>query len=1149
MKSPSLQRFNSQQFFTWFTILLLSAMLSACGGSNRVIPPPPTNNPTPIAPVVAGATMRVHFYSAQNDAFSWGVYSWSGPVVPSPAWITGRFLFNKTDTYGAYVDIPIDTKLTSMKFLVTDGNGVKNCGNDQEVAFVKDIASTGQEIWIAPYDCTIYDKVPVAAPLTGGNLRVHYHAANNDAYNWGVYSWSGPVTPSPAWITGRFLFNRSDKFGGYVDIPVNTALTSIKFLVTDGNGTKNCESDQEKAFSPTIATKGQEIWIAPADCTIYDALPVISPARLNEATGYWLDNTTLAWPASPASGSYKLYYAANAGISASNVAILNADGSFNLSIDNAGLSPALQAKFPHLKTALALKLSAADAATAKAKLKGQLVLAQLDGGGNLLKATSIQTANVLDDLYASAAANTILGPSFDGNGVPRIRVWAPTAKSVKLNFYADANTTAKTTVDMLEDSNTGVWSYTDTNAARTNAAYYTFSVNVFSRWAENKFITNDVTDPYSLSLNANSKRSFLVNLASAASKPAGWDSHAIPALASPNDISLYELHMRDFSVSDSTVPTARKGKYLAFTDTSTKGMQHLRSLAQAGLSHVHLLPTFDIASINETGCVNPVITPAAADSETQQATVAATKDTDCFNWGYDPQHYTAPEGSYSSDANNGMTRVLEYRAMMQAMHESGLRVVMDVVFNHTASAKQNATSVLDKIVPHYYYRTSATGEITGDSCCADTAAENAMMAKLMIDSVKTWATQYKVDSFRFDIMGLHPLAVINKLQADVNAAAGRDIYLYGEAWNIGGATFNDSRFVAARQSNMAGTGIGSFNDRIRDAVRGGGCCDDDANTVSQQGFINGVFYDRNATSTQTVNDLLRLGDLIKVGLSGTLKDYSFTDAAGVTKPNSQVDYAGQKAGFTSAPQEIINYVEAHDNQALFDINAFKLPANTSINERVRVQNLGNAITMFSQGIPFFQAGQDLLRSKSLDRDSYNAGDWFNALDFSYASNNFGVGLPSAEKNQGTWPLMRPILTNAAIKPGMADILTARNTFLDLLTIRKSSSLFRMRTAQDVKDRLQFYNVGPTQVPGVIVMRLNGTSPSVYPGANYQNVVVVFNVDKVARSVTVGALSGKALSLHPVQQNSSADALVKTSTFTPATGTFTIAPRSTAVFVE
>ncbi len=986
--------------------------------------------------------------------------------------------------------------------------------------------------------------VPTTPPVAAATLRVHYHRSQNDTALWGVYAWEGPKVPSVAWIKDRFMFDKTDDFGGYTDILLDAAAKQVKFLITDGDGNKNCGNDQIATLAATVATAGQEVWLAQGDCTIYDKLPVINNAHLADAGAYWLSSTTLAWPGASAASSYKLFYAANGGMAGSATSITGADGSVNLTVVSGGLPAALQTKFPHIKSALALSMSSADAASAKTRLKGQLVLAQFDAAGKLMQANSLQTAGVLDDLYASAAANANLGPSFDANGVPTVRVWAPTAKSVKLNVYTDTSTS----VDMVEDSASGVWSYTAPNAAWTNSAYYTFSVNVFSRWADNKFVTNETTDPYSVSVNANGKRSFLANLASSASKPAGWDGHAIAPLAHPTDIAIYELHLRDFSVNDATVPAAHKGKYLAFTDSTSNGMKHLKSLQQAGLTHIHLLPTADMGSINETGCTSPVVPNAAPDSDVQQAAVAATKDSDCFNWGYDPQHYNAPEGSYATDANDGMLRIKEYRAMVKALHDAGLRVTMDVVYNHTAAAKQNDKSVLDKIVPGYYYRMNATGDITGDSCCSDTAAENAMMGKLAIDSVTLWATQYQVDSFRFDIAGLLPLDVFTRMQTQVNAAAGRPIYLYGEAWNFG-TVANDARFVQARQANMAGTGIGSFNDRLRDAVRGGGCCDTGDATISQQGFINGLFLDRNAKSAQSVDDLLRVTDLVKVGLSASLKDYRMVDRFGASKLNAEIDYFGLGAGYTGAPQETINYVEAHDNQTLFDINAFKLPVGTSIDDRVRVQNLGNAITMFSQGIPFFHAGQDLLRSKSLDRDSYNAGDWFNALDFSYQSNNFGVGLPSSEKNADSWSLMRPILANALIKPGSAQILASRNNFLDLLAMRKDSTLFRLRTAQDVKDRLVFFNSGTGQVPGLIAMRIDGQAPSAYAGAKYKSVVVFFNVDKVAKSITLDALKGKVLSLHPIQQNSAADSVVKGASFSSATGAFSIPARSTVVFVE
>jgi pullulanase/glycogen debranching enzyme len=1007
------------------------------------------------------------------------------------------------------------------------------CGGSDTAVEAPAVKSLGNRIQGGPAAAI------AAAPVAAGNIRMHFHRTQGDAAQWGVYSWDGPVNPSPAWISGRFMMTQSDSFGGYVDIPVDTGKSAIWFLVTDGSGNKNCGNDQSAAFSGNIATAGQEVWMLEGDCTVYNSQPAISFGNLNSANAHWLSASTLAWPGVPASGaSYKLYYAANGGLGSGVDGISGADGSIALTSATA-LPATLQQKYPHLAGATALAMSDADSNGIAAKASHQFAIAQFDAAGKLVQVTSLQTGGMLDSVFAGAARNATLGLSYARNGVPTFRVWAPTAKSVSLNLYPDANSAATTTRAMSKDVASGVWSYTAPDASWVNRYYYTYNVQVLSRWANNTLVNNTVTDPYSLSLSANSQRSFVANLDSRDLKPDGWDHHPLPRLAHATDISLYELHIRDFSVNDSSVPPAHRGKYLAFTDDNSNGMRHLSDMQKAGLSHIHLLPAFDIASVNETGCGTPTVPNAAANGTEQQAAVEAARGTDCFNWGYDPVHYTAPEGSYSSNAADGAVRVREFRAMVQGLHKQGLRVVMDVVYNHTSSSQQGPLSVLDKIVPAYYYRLNAGGGITNDSCCADTASENVMMAKLMIDSTSTWARDYRVDGFRFDIMGFTPLAVMQQLQTAVNQAAGRDIYLYGEAWNFG-AVANDSRFVQARQANMYGSGIGSFNDRIRDTMRGGGCCDSGDALLTQQGLINGVYYDPNGRSTQTKDDLLRLGDLAKVALSGTLRDYRFTDRFGVQRKNSEIDYFGQQAGFAAQPSETINYVEAHDNQTLFDLNAYKLPPNTSAADRVRVQNLGAAFTVLSQGLPFLHAGQEILRSKSMDRDSYDAGDWFNKLDYSYQSNNFGVGLPLAAVNQGNWPLMAPILANPLIKPDSRSIITARNAMNELLAIRQDSSLFRLRTAQDVSERLRFHNTGPAQVPGVIVMSIDGRG---YADAKYKSVVTLFNVTKTAQTVVVPELAGRKLAGHKLQRK------LDSASYVSASGSFTIPPRTTAVLVE
>jgi pullulanase len=490
------------------------------------------------------------------------------------------------------------------------------------------------------------------APPAPGSIRMHFHRAQRDEAQWGVYSWDGPLNVDYRWIDGRFMMVHSDDFGGYVDIPVNPSKNGIWFLVTDGYGNKNCGSDQHTDFKGDILANGQEVWMLEGDCTVYWTEPAISYGNLSNASAHWLSASTLAWPGTPASGSYKLYYAASGGLGSAPSGVTGAEGSIDLSLSGA-LSDALKAKYPHLAASNALTMSAADAAGLAGKASYQFALAQFDAGGHLMQVTSLQSAGMLDALFGANAASSKLGVTFDGAGVPTFRVWAPTAKSVALNVYPDANAASSATVTMSRDAASGVWQYRAPDASWTNRYYYTYTVNVLSRWAGNTVVSNTVTDPYSLSLNANGQRSFVANLDSAALKPEGWDEQRIAKLEAPTDIALYELQVRDFSASDSTVPAGHRGKFLAFTDTESNGMRHLRMLAKAGMTHIHLLPSFDIASVNETGCTTPAIPNAAPDSTLQQAAVAASDSSDCFNWGYDPVHYTAPDGSFATDANDG----------------------------------------------------------------------------------------------------------------------------------------------------------------------------------------------------------------------------------------------------------------------------------------------------------------------------------------------------------------------------------------------------------------------------------------------------------------------------------------------------------------
>ena len=670
-------------------------------------------------------------------------------------------------------------------------------------------------------------------------------------------------------------------------------------------------------------------------------------------------------------------------------------------------------------------------------------------------------------------------------------------------------------------------------------------------------------NPYSLSLATNSKRSQIVNLDDSDLRPVGWSNLRKPQIEAPEDIVLYELHVRDFSISDSTVPARLRGTFKAFTRFGSNGMRHLRRAARAGLTHVHLLPAFDCASIpeNRADQLQPEggLAMLPADSAEQQAAVAAVKDQDGFNWCYDPFHYTVPEGSYSTDAD-GVSRIMEFRQMVRALNRSGLRVIMDVVYNHTSDAGQAEKSVLDRIVPGYYHRLNGDGVVETSSCCPNTASEHAMMEKLMADSLLTWARDYKVDGFRFDLMGHHTkgnlLKIRDLLQAltpEVDGVDGSQVYLYGEGWNFGEVA-NNARFVQATQANMggtgigAGTGIGTFNDRIRDAIRGGGPFDDSVGVVKNQGFINGLFYDPNALNSGSdaeLDELLLSADRIRVGLAGNLAGYAFVDRNGNLITGADIDYGGVPAGYTSDPQETINYAAAHDNETLFDNNQYKTPLATALADRVRIQNMAISLIGLGQGIPFFHAGQDMLRSKSMDRNSYNSGDWFNVLDFSYQTNGWGRGLPPEEDNSSKWSVMQPLLADPSLAPTRRDIRASAMHFREVLRLRKSSPLFRLTTAAAVQEHLAFLNTGPSQVPGLIVMSLTDDTGEV--DRRFQQIVVLFNANSQAATFAAPELAGKRFRLHPIMAESS-DELVQSAEFHRATGTFSVPGRTTAVFV-
>ena len=870
-----------------------------------------------------------------------------------------------------------------------------------------------------------------------------------------------------------------------------------------------------------------------------------------QAAGHWLSADLLAWNsgASAAGTTFRLYSAPDGGLAVADGAVT---GGTWVPLERSGdaLPADLAREFPHLADLDALRLPRGAAARARELLEGQLLLAAVGADGRVAATTGVQVPGVLDDLYAGAVRRE-LGPTWRG-GRPSLALWAPTARSVVLRVTPPGS--GAVAVPMRPDRD-GVW--TATGERRWRGASYTYEVEVFVP-ETGRVERNVVTDPYSTGLTANSERSLLLDLDDPALEPAGWDRLAQPAPLAPERLSLYELHVRDFSISDATVPAEHRGTYEAFTHAGSDGMRHLRELAGAGMNAVHLLPVNDLSSIEERRSAQDRpdcdLASLPPDGEEQQECVSAVAATDGFNWGYDPLHWTTPEGSYATDPDGG-TRTREFRDMVASLKGAGLRVVQDVVYNHTPDAGQAGRNDLDRIVPGYYHRLDAeTGAVATSTCCPGTAPENAMMGKLVVDSVVTLARAYKLDGFRFDLMGHHPkenvVAVRRALDAltpQRDGVDGKRIVLYGEGWEFGEVA-DDARFVQATQANMAGTGIATFSDRLRDAVRGGGPFDEDPRV---QGFGSGLLTDPNGAAVNGTPEeqrrrLLHAQDLVKLGLAGNLRDYRFTDSTGRVVRGSEVDYNGQPAGYAADPQEVVTYVEAHDNETLYDALAYKLPQDTPMADRIRMQTLSLATTALGQGISFWHAGGDQLRSKSLDRNSYDSGDWFNVLDHSLTTNGFGRGLPPAADNEAKRDFQRPLLADPALRPSPADLRTARDRAADLLRLRTSTPLLSLGSAELVQQKVSFPLGGPQQTPGVVVMRIDDTAGRDVDPA-LRGLVVVLNASDEATTQRVECTAGQRWALHPVQAGGT-DPVVRTAGHDAASGSFTVPARTAAVFV-
>jgi len=504
----------------------------------------------------------------------------------------------------------------------------------------------------------------------------------------------------------------------------------------------------------------------------------------------------------------------------------------------------------------------------------------------------------------------------------KFRVWVPTASAVKLLLYDNGiDGGAYENLDMKSDEN-GTWLLEVEKDLK--GKFYTFQVKIKEVWLD------ETPGMWVKATGVNGKRAAIIDFAE--TNPEGWENDVRPPLKNFTDIILYEVHVRDFSISPSS-GIKNKGKFLAFTEHGTKnsagettGIDHLKEL---GITHVHLLPSFDYASIDETRL-----------------------NENKYNWGYDPVNFNVPEGGYSTNPYDPGTRVKEFKQMVQSLHRSKIRVIMDVVYNHTAASKN---SHLNLLVPNYFYRLNTDSTWSNASGCGnETASERAMMRKFMIESVVYWATEYHIDGFRFDLMGIHDIQTMNAIRAALDKID-PTIFMYGEGWTAASSPLAEDKRAVKKNAKQLDN-IAVFSDDIRDALKGSWM------KAEIPGFVSGIDS---------------LEESVKFGVVGATQ-------------HAEVDYSKliySKAPYVNNPTQIINYVSCHDDMSLVDkLNEAK-PLDATDDELIRFNKLAQTVVFTSQGVPFMYAGEELYRNKKGIHNTYQSPDSINKIDWNFKTSN------------------------------------------------------------------------------------------------------------------------------------------------------------------
>lgn len=803
------------------------------------------------------------------------------------------------------------------------------------------------------------------------SLTVHYKRTSGNLSDWGLWLWALKGANLPATQVTPFFSNVVDSKGyGLINaqVPISDGVTQLGLIPRLKSGwTKDVDLDRIVNLD---VNNSAEIWIQQNDGYIYTNDTFIVPPEMWGASIETL--RTIKVTLSRANGT------AGPGFSLSGEdapAIVSAEKIKDLNNGQTSSNKQwLITTATDIPLGSIIMVNHTDPDPTRVFGSRQIVAAGVFTSPAFVEAFTY-TGDDLGSTYSAAKTD--------------FRVWAPTASSVSLLTYASATTPRNQgTVTPMTKSVKGTW--TASLSGDRHLQVYMYRVTVGGN-------TDDAVDPYARSVTVNGDRGVVIDLAK--TNPTGWLTQKKPKFSGRAvDSIMYELHVRDSSIdANSGVKAENRGKFrgLAQLGTTigsgkTKATTGLSFFKEMGVTHVQLLPMYDYASGGDE--LNPV-----------------------FNWGYDPEHFNVPEGQYSSDPTNPVARIRELKEAVQAFHANGMRVTMDVVHGHVASATEFSQAI---IVPGYWFRKDANGNLTNKSGCGnDTATERPMVRKFIVDSFKYWTKEYKLDGYRIDQMGLWDVQTVNDSAIAIRAIEPAATII-GEAWSMGG----DSGLPQGNQSQLLNMpGVGAFNDGIRNGVKGS------PDGSSDGGYVNG--------NTGAIN-------AVKAGTIG------HSSADKITVPWLVLD-AGQS----------VNYAEAHDNKTLFD-KLWSVNNQQSLPAVIKQQRQIGALILLAQGTPFIQAGQEFLRSKNDDHNSYNSSDQVNSLKW-----------PERVKHRSTVDYHK-----------------------GLIALRKAHPAFRMSSPAAISANLKFLNAPDD----VLAYSLNGKAVK----DKWATIVVISNPNSTSKKVTL-----------------------------------------------